>query len=85
MSVAHRHSFSLILSRVTHDGKQSRYRLSPNLIHNPLSVDKTQDLWDFGVLMVQVIYGADALFRYPTPMSLIVEGTWVYGCYSDRS
>lgn len=40
---------------------------------NPLSISKAQDIWDFGVLTVQCLFGLDAIKRYRYPALLLAE------------
>lgn len=43
----------------------------PGLVHNPLAIDDKQDIWDFGVLVLQLLHGSDVFTRYPSPAHLV--------------
>lgn len=40
----------------------------PGLVHNPLAIDDKQDIWDFGVLALQLLQGSDVVQRYRSPV-----------------
>lgn len=45
---------------------------------NPLSINKAQDIWDFGVLAAQCLFGLDVMRKYRYPALLLAEGTFQY-------